>query len=73
MDTNAFLDVRLAPLCGMLFTTVVALTAREPECVPVVFQRIWHRYQLYQEIRRIRSSQGPAGRFWEIDMTNFEP
>jgi hypothetical protein len=30
MDTTLLLDARLAALCGMLFTTVVALTTEEP-------------------------------------------
>lgn len=73
MDTTLLLDARLAALCGMLFTTVVALTAEEPETVPAAFQRLWLRYRIYQEARRMRSNEGATERFWEIDMTKLEP
>jgi hypothetical protein len=57
----------------MLLTTVIAITAKEPETIPSVFQLIWRRYQLFREVRRIRSSKGTTQRFWEIDMTRIEP
>lgn len=73
MDATLLLDARLAALCGMLFTTVVALTAEEPEAVPAAFQRLWLRYRIYREARRMRSADGATERFWEIDMTKLEP
>lgn len=72
MDANLLFDCRFTLLCGMLFTSIVALTAQEPETVPAVFRTIWHRYLLLRETRRMRSSRSTE-RFWEIDMTNFEP
>jgi hypothetical protein len=73
MDASLLLDTRFVALCCMLFTTIMVITAEEPEAVPSVFQLIWRRYQLFQEVRRIRSSKGPTERFWEIDMTKIEP
>jgi hypothetical protein len=73
MDASLLLDTRLAVLCCTLFTTIIVITAEEPETVPSVFQLIWRRYQLFREVRRIRSSKGTTQRFWEIDMTRIEP
>lgn len=73
MDTSLLLDTRIAALCGMLFTTIVAMTAEEPETVPALFQRLWLRFRVYQEARRMRSNDGATERFWEIDMTKLEP
>lgn len=72
MDNNVFFDVRLVMMCGMLFMTVVAVTAEEPAAVPGIFQRMWLRYQLLREVRKMRSTASPK-KFWEIDMTKFEP
>jgi hypothetical protein len=49
------------------------VTADEPAAVPAVFQRMWRRYQALQETRRIKGSEKSAEKFWEIDMTKFEP
>jgi hypothetical protein len=73
MNASLLLDARFAMLCCMLFTAIITITAREPETIPSVFQLIWRRYQLFREVQRIRSSQGPTGSFWEIDMTKIEP
>ena len=72
MDNNILFDVRFAMMCGMLFMTVVTVTAEEPAAVPCIFQRLWLRYQLFREMRKMRSSAS-AEKFWEIDMTKFEP
>jgi hypothetical protein len=73
MDSNVFVDARYAVICSMLFTTIVAMTAESPAAVPEVFMRMWHRYQLYQETRKSRASDTSEEKFWEIDMTKFEP
>lgn len=57
----------------MLFATIMAATADQPAAVPGVFQRMWLRYQVFQEARRTRGSGKSAEKFWEIDMTKFEP
>jgi hypothetical protein len=49
------------------------VTAEEPAAVPGIFQRVWHRYQLFREMRKMRSSAALKEKFWEIDMTKFEP
>lgn len=72
MDNNMLFDVRFAAMCGMLFMTVVAVTAEEPAAVPGIFQRMWLKYQLFREIRKMRSSASTE-KFREIDMTKFEP
>lgn len=73
MDTNMFLDIRFPMMCSMLFMTVVAVTAEEPAAVPALFQRMWHRYQLFQEMKKMKTSPALSEKFWEIDMTKFEP
>jgi hypothetical protein len=73
MDSNVLFDVRLAMMCGMLFMTVVAVTAEEPAAVPGIFQKVWLRYQLFREMRKMRASSTSTEKFWEIDMTKFEP
>jgi hypothetical protein len=73
MDNNVLFDVRFAVMCSMLFMTVVSVTAEEPAAVPGIFQRMWHRYQLFREMRKIRASGASTEKFWEIDMTKFEP
>ena len=72
MYIDHLLDARVAALCGILFTAVVSITADEPAAVPPVFYLLWHRYLLFQELRRVRSS-GKTERFWEVDMTKIEP
>lgn len=72
MDNNVLFDVRFAAMCSMLFMTVAAVTAEEPAAVPGIFRRMWLKYQLYREMRRMRSSASTE-KFWEIDMTKFEP
>lgn len=72
MEYNVLFDVRLTMMCGMLFMSVVTMTAEEPAAVPVIFQRMWHRYRLLREMRKMRSSASTE-KFWEIDMTKFEP
>jgi hypothetical protein len=72
MDANLLFDCRFALFSGMLFTSIIAITAEEPETVPAIFRNIWRRYMLYQEVRRMRSPKSTE-RFWEIDMTNLEP
>jgi hypothetical protein len=72
MDNNVLFDVRFAVMCSILFMTVVVVTAEEPAAVPGIFQKLWLRYQLFQEIRKMRSS-ALTEKFWEIDMTKFEP
>jgi hypothetical protein len=73
MDSSVFFDARSAVMCGMLFSTIVAVTAEAPAAVPEVFQRMWYRYQIFQKTRRSKASTTSAEKFWEIDMTNFEP
>ena len=73
MDITLIADMRFAALYGMLFTSILLMTAEEPAAVPPVFQKIWRSYRIYQEIKKNRSSEKPANDFWEIDMTNFEP
>ena len=73
MDSNIICDVRYTVICGMLFTMIVAMTAESPAAVPEVFMRMWHRYQLYQETKKIRAAATSEEKFWEIDMTKFEP
>ena len=73
MDNNIVCDVRYTVICGMLFTMIVAMTAKSPAAVPEVFMRMWHRYQLYQETKKSRAAVPSEEKFWEIDMTKFEP
>ena len=70
MNSDIFGDVRCAVMCCMLFATIVAITAEAPAAVPEVFQRMWHRFHMFQETRRSKTS---GEKFWEIDMTKFEP
>jgi hypothetical protein len=73
MDSNMLCDARYAVICCMLFATIVAVTAEAPAAVPEVFMRMWQRYQLFQEKRMSRASGTSGEKFWEIDMTKFEP
>jgi hypothetical protein len=73
MDSNMFGDTRYVVICSMLFTTIIAATAETPAAVPEVFQRMWRRYQIFQEARKSRLSRPSENTFWEIDMTKFEP
>lgn len=73
MDIALLVDVRFAVLYGMLFTSILLMTAEEPAVIPLVFHKIWRRYRIYQELNKKRSSAKPSNDFWEIDMTNFEP
>ena len=73
MDVALLADMRFAVLYGMLFTSILYMTAEEPAAVPPVFRKIWRSYWIYQETRKKRSSEKPVNKFWEIDMTNFEP
>jgi hypothetical protein len=73
MDSNIFLDARYAVICSMLFTTIIAATAETPAAIPEVFQRMWHRYQLFQKAIKSRALGPCENKFWEIDMTKFEP
>jgi hypothetical protein len=72
MNNNVLFDVRFAVMCSMLFMMAVSVTAEEPAAVPGIFQRLWLRYQLFREMRKMRSSASTE-KFWEIDMTKFEP
>jgi hypothetical protein len=73
MDIALLVDMRFAVLYGMLFTSILVMTAEEPATVPPVFLKIWRRYRIYQEMNKKRSSAKPSNDFWEIDMTDFEP
>lgn len=73
MDSNMFGDARYAVMYSLLFATIIAATAETPAAVPEVFQRMWHRYQLFQAVRNSRATRSSKNRFWEIDMTKFEP
>jgi len=73
MDSTAFSDARSVVLCGMLFSTIIAMTAEVPAAVPEVFLRMWKRYQIFQRTRKSKPAGNATGKFWEIDMTNFEP
>jgi len=73
MDIASLADTRFAVLNGLLFTSILLMTAEEPALVPPVFLKIWQRYRIYREMNKKRSSERPANAFWEIDMTDFEP
>jgi len=73
MDILLFVDMRLAVLYSILFSSIMLMTAEEPAAVPPVFHKIWRRYRIYQEMSKKRSSESSSKGFWEIDMTNFEP
>jgi hypothetical protein len=73
MEIALLADARLAVLYGMLFASILLMTAEEPALVPPVFLKLWQRYRIYQEMNKKRSSDKPSNDFWEIDMTNFEP
>lgn len=73
MDSNMFGDARYAVMYSLLFVTIIAATAKTPAAVPEVFQRMWHRYQLFQAVRKSRATRSSENGFWEIDMTKFEP
>jgi len=73
MDSAILFNTPHAVMYCMLLTTIIAVTADEPAAVPAVFQRMWRRYQALQETRRIKGSEKSAEKFWEIDMTKFEP
>jgi len=73
MEITLLADARLAVLYGMLFASILLMTAEEPALVPPVFLKLWQRYRIYQEMNKKRSSDKPSNDFWEIDMTNFEP
>jgi hypothetical protein len=34
---------------------------------------MWLKYQLFREMRKMRTSASSTEKFWEIDMTKFEP
>lgn len=73
MDVTLLLDIRFAALYGMLFSSILLMTAEEPAAVPPVFLKLWQRYSIYQEMNKKRSLEKASKHFWEIDMTNFEP
>jgi len=73
MNSNVYGDAQFAVICSMLFTTIIAATAEAPAAIPEVFQRMWHRYQMFQKARKSRASRPSESAFWEIDMTKFEP
>lgn len=73
MENTILFDPRLVVLCGMLFTTIVSVTAEEPAAVPEVFQRLWRSYQIFQMTKKDPTSGDSREKFWEIDMTKFEP
>ena len=73
MDHTMICDIRSFVMCGMLFSTIVAVTAEAPAAVPELFQRIWNRYALFQRTRRSRAVGTSEEKFLEIDMTKFEP
>lgn len=73
MDITPLTDVRFAVLYGMLFTSILIMTAEESAAVPPVFLKIWRRYRIYQEMNKKRTSDKPSNAFWEIDMADFEP
>ena len=73
MDIALLADIRFTVLNGMMFASILFVTAAEPASVPPVFQKLWRRYRIYQEMRKKRSSEKTSNNFWEIDMTNFEP
>ncbi len=73
MDIALLADMCFAVMYGMLFTSILLMTAEESATVPPVFLKIWRRYRIYQEMNKKRSSDKPSNVFWEIDMTDFEP
>jgi len=73
MDITLLIDVRFTVMYGMLYASILLMTAHEPSAVPSVFAKIWRRYRIYQELNRKRSSDKRSNDFWEIDLTNFEP
>jgi hypothetical protein len=73
MDHTMIVDARSAVMCGMLFSAIVAVTAEAPAAVPEVFQRMWHRYEIFRRTRRSKAACTSGEKFWEIDMTKFEP
>ena len=60
-------------LYSILFTTIIAVTADRPAAVPAVFLRLLLHYQAFQEVRRMKAAERSGEKFWEIDMTKFEP
>ena len=73
MDSAILFNTPHAVMYCMLLTTIIAVTADEPAAVPALFQRLWLRFQVFQRTRRIKGSGKSAEKFWEIDMTRFEP
>ena len=73
MDIALLIDPRFTVMYGMLFASILLMTAQEPAAVPSVFLKIWRHYKIYQELNKKRSSAKRSNDFWEIDMTNFEP
>jgi len=73
MDIALLVDLRFTVMYGMLFASILLMTAQEPAAVPSVFLKIWRHYKIYQEMSKKRSSKKRSADFWEIDMTNFEP
>jgi len=73
MDHTMICETRSVVMCGMLFSTIVAVTAEAPAAVPEVFQRMWHHYEIFQRTRRSKAAGTSGEKFWEIDMTKFEP
>jgi hypothetical protein len=73
MDITLLVYMRFTVLYGMLFSSILLMTADEPAMVPPVILKIWRRYRIYQEMSKKRSSEKASKDFWEIDMTNFEP
>jgi hypothetical protein len=73
MDSAILFNTPHAVMYCMLLTTIIAVTADEPAAVPALFQRLWLRFQVFQETRKIKGLEKSAEKFWEIDMTRFEP
>jgi len=47
MDVTLLFEMRFAAFYGMLFTSILLMTAEEPAAVPPVFLKIWRRYKIY--------------------------
>lgn len=72
MDTDLFINLRNA----MLFSLVLSagsLLPEDPMNVPAALLGKWKQFKAQRRLRKNRKADKHRSRFWEIDMTKFEP
>ncbi len=68
-------DTRLISLCNVLILQLVILSvsAKMPALYSQDFLRIWHTLKITFLPKAIKKADKQKDKFWEIDMTKFEP